>query len=85
MIARLGDFLRVTIESSATHLVSLDEEIRFLKLYFEIEEARVGDRVRLLVQIDPATASVLVPNLILQPLVENALRHGAWQQTRRAV
>jgi two-component system, LytTR family, sensor kinase len=84
MITRLGSFLRVTLESSATQLVSLDEEVRFLELYFQIEQVRVGDRVRFLVEIDPATASVLVPNLILQPLVENALRHGAWQQALQA-
>jgi len=82
MIARLGTFLRVTLESSAAHLVPLGEELRFLELYFEIEQVRVGDRVRFLVEIDPATSSVLVPNLILQPLVENALRHGAWQDLR---
>ena len=83
MITRLGTFLRVTLESSATQLVSLDEEVRFLELYFQIEQVRVGDRVRFLVEIDPATASVPVPNLILQPLVENALRHGAWQEALR--
>lgn len=83
MIARLGTFLRATLESSAAHMVPLTEELRFLELYFEIEQVRVGDRVRFLVQIDPATSSVPVPNLILQPLVENALRHGAWQEIRR--
>jgi len=83
MIARLGTFLRVTLENSATHLVSLHEEVRFLELYFAIEQVRVGERVRFQVQIDPATSSVPVPNLILQPLVENALRHGPWQELGR--
>lgn len=82
MISRLGEFLRVTLESSDTQLVSLDEEIRFVELYFGIEQVRIGDRVQLLVEVDPGTRSVLVPNLILQPLVENALQHGAWQEAR---
>jgi two-component system LytT family sensor kinase len=84
MIARLGEFLRVTLESSETQLICLEEEVRFVELYFEIEQVRIGDRVRLLVQIDPRTRLVLVPNLILQPLIENALRHGAWQQVHHA-
>ena len=82
MITRLGTFLRATLESSAVQMVPLREELQFLQLYFEIEQVRVGDRVRFLVQIDPLTSSVLVPNLILQPLVENALRHGAWREIR---
>lgn len=80
MIAKLGTFLRVTLESSAKQMVTLDEEVRFLELFFAIEQVRFGDRVRFLVEIDPATTSVLVPHLILQPLAENALRHGPRQE-----
>jgi two-component system LytT family sensor kinase len=79
MVARIGDFLRLTLEGPVTQFVTLQEEARFLELYFKIEEVRVGDRVRFLLEIDPLTTSTMVPNLILQPLVENALRHGAFQ------
>jgi hypothetical protein len=81
MITKLGTFLRVTLESSADQMVSLDEEARFLELYFDIEQIRVGDRVTFLLQIDPATRLVQVPTLILQPLVENALRHGPQEES----
>jgi hypothetical protein len=80
MITKLGAFLRVTLEPSTDHLVALEEEIRFLKLYFEIEQIRLGDRVRFYLEVDPETQSLFVPSLILQPLVENALKHGAWQR-----
>jgi hypothetical protein len=80
MIARLGTFLRATLEARPSHMVSLGEEVRFLEQYFEIEQVRVGERVRFIVQVAPASSSVPVPNLILQPLVENALRHGAWKE-----
>jgi hypothetical protein len=83
MITRLGVFLRASLENSSEQLIPLDQEVRFLQLYFQIEEVRVGDRVRFQVDIDPMTTGVLVPNLILQPLVENALRHGVWQQADR--
>ena len=83
MITRLGIFLRASLENSSEQLIPLDQEVRFLKLYFEIEEVRGGDRVCFQVDIDPTTTGVLVPNLILQPLVENALRHGVWQQAER--
>jgi two-component system, LytTR family, sensor kinase len=80
MVTKLGAFLRLTLESTEKQMVSLEEEIRFLELYFAIEKVRVGDRVRFLVEIDPRTRSALVPNMILQPLVENALRHGPWRE-----
>jgi two-component system, LytTR family, sensor kinase len=78
MIAKLGAFLRLTLEPSTEQMVPLEEELRFLQLYFEIEQVRLGDRVRFYLEVDPKTQAVLVPSLILQPLVENALKHGAW-------
>lgn len=79
MIARLGEFLRLSIDGRDSRVICLEEEIRFVELYFGIERVRFEDRVRLRVNIGPGTESALVPNLILQPLVENALRHGAWE------
>jgi two-component system, LytTR family, sensor kinase len=76
MIARLGDFLRLTLENSGTQEVSLQKEMDFLKCYLEIERIRFQDRLTTLLDVEPQALDVQVPNLILQPIVENAIRHG---------
>jgi len=76
MIARLGDFLRLTLENSGAQEVSLQKELEFLRCYLEIERVRFRDRLTTRMDIDPRTLDTPVPNLILQPIVENALRHG---------
>src|SRR5438067_2144956 len=81
MIARLGDFLRLTLDSSATQEVPLRRELEFLNCYLEIERVRFNDRLTTSVEVDPRVLDCRVPNLILQPLVENAIRHGVSQRT----
>ena len=76
MIARLGDFLRLTLEHSDRQLVTLKEETEFVRCYLEIEQVRFGDRLTVNLNIDPATASAQVPHMILQPVVENAIQHA---------
>jgi sensor histidine kinase YesM len=76
MIARLGDFLRMTLENDGGHEVALSQEMMFLKCYLSIEEVRFGDRLTTRFDVDQGALSALVPNLILQPIVENAIRHG---------
>lgn len=76
MIARLGDFLRLTLENSGTQEVTLQQELEFLKCYLEIERIRFQDRLTTTLHIDPQALNTQVPNLILQPIVENAIRHG---------
>jgi LytS/YehU family sensor histidine kinase len=76
MIVRLSDLLRHTLESSDTQEVSLREELDFLQRYLEIEQTRFGDRLTVRLEIAPDTLDAQVPNLVLQPLVENAIRHG---------
>lgn len=76
MITRLGDFLRLTLENSGTQEVTLQQEIEFLKCYLEIERVRFQDRLTTRVDVDAAALDSKVPNLILQPIVENAIRHG---------
>ena len=76
MIARLGDFLRLTLEHSDQQLVMLKQEIEFLGCYLEIERVRFEDRLTIDFKIDPTTLSARVPHLILQPVVENAIRHA---------
>jgi two-component system LytT family sensor kinase len=76
MIARLGDLLRITLEHEETQEVTLREELDFLQPYLEIEQARLEDRLTVVMNIAPETLDARVPHLILQPLVENAVRHG---------
>jgi two-component system LytT family sensor kinase len=76
MLVGLSDLLRHTLDHSARQEVELKEEISFIKLYLSIQEMRFSDRLRIELNIDPRTTKALVPNLILQPLTENALRHG---------
>jgi two-component system, LytTR family, sensor kinase len=76
MIARLGDLLRVTLEHEETQEVTLREELAFLEPYLEIEQARLEDRLTVVMKIAPETLEARVPHLLLQPLVENAIRHG---------
>ena len=76
MLVGLSDLLRHTLEHSSRQEIELREELNFIKLYLSIQQMRFSDRLRTEFDIDPATATALVPNLILQPLTENALRHG---------
>ena len=76
MLARVGDLLREALHRSDCLEDPLHDEISFLERYLAIEEVRFKDRLTVRWQIEPATRDFLVPNLILQPLVENALRHG---------
>jgi two-component system, LytTR family, sensor kinase len=76
MIARLGDFLRLTIENSEQQLVTLKEETEFLRCYLDIEQVRFGDRLTVAFELEPQTLSAQVPHLILQPVVENAIQHA---------
>jgi two-component system, LytTR family, sensor kinase len=76
MIGSLSDFLRMTLDTAQEHEVPLRREIEFLDLYLEIQQARFGERLRIQKEIDPDTLDASVPALILQPLVENSVRHG---------
>jgi sensor histidine kinase YesM len=76
MLARLGDFLRLTLSDSGVQETSLHRELEFLKSYLEIEQFRFEDRLSVSMEIDPQSLDARVPNLILQPIVENAIKHG---------
>jgi signal transduction histidine kinase len=76
MIARLSELLRRTLDHSDTQEVPLREELTFLQGYLEIEQMRFPDRLTVAFDIEARTQDLRVPHLILQPLVENALRHG---------
>ena len=76
MVARLGDLLRLTLDNQGVEEVSLKEELEFLQKYLEIEQTRFHDRLTVEVDVDPASLDARLPNLLLQPLVENAIKHG---------
>jgi two-component system LytT family sensor kinase len=76
MIDRLGDLLRMTLHTSGTQEVALKRELDVLRKYLEIEQTRFDSRLRVTMHIDPETLDAQLPNLLLQPLVENAVRHG---------
>lgn len=76
LLAQLGDVLRQVLRSAGNHEVRLGDELAFTRQYLEIEQLRFADRLHVVWDADSLTLEGAVPNLVLQPLVENALRHG---------
>jgi sensor histidine kinase YesM len=81
MVARLGDFLRLTLENSGELEVTFKQEMDFVDCYLEIEKVRFQERLDIRREIAAETLQAQVPNLILQPIIENAIRHGISRQT----
>jgi two-component system, LytTR family, sensor kinase len=77
MVIALGDLLRSTLVETGSRVRTLAEELEYSDLYLGIEKLRLGDRLVLNYEIEPPAARVLVPQFLLQPLFENAIRHGA--------
>jgi LytS/YehU family sensor histidine kinase len=82
VITRLSDLLRMTLENIGTQEVTLRDEIEFVKGYLEIEQTRFQDRLKVTYDVAPETLDARIPNLLLQPLVENAVRHGISKSSR---
>jgi len=76
MISRLGDLLRHTLEETNEREITLDRELDLLRRYLDIMEVRFQGALDVQVKSDPSLSSALVPNMILQPMVENAFKHG---------
>ncbi|HKD59530.1 MAG TPA: histidine kinase [Terracidiphilus sp.] len=76
MIEHLGDLLRMSLESKDRQEVPLAEELAFLEHYLEIQKIRFGDQLRIVMDIAPEVKYAAVPSMFIQPLVENAIRHG---------
>jgi hypothetical protein len=79
MLARLSDLLRLVVDEVHMQEVPLWRELEFLGLYLSIEEVRFQDRLRVRMHTDPQLTDALVPHMLLQPIVENAIRHGLGQ------
>ncbi len=76
MITQLGSMLRLTMQNIDRQELTLDQELDFVASYLEVERVRFSDKLRTELAIEPAARGGLVPNLLLQPLVENAIKHG---------
>src|SRR5216684_8257401 len=76
MIARLSDLLRMSLENSEIQVTTLSHELEFLTGYLEIEKVRFADRLNIVLDVAPDALDAQMPHLLLQPLVENAVRHG---------
>ena len=75
-VAGLSDLLRLSLQNEGSDLIPLKRELELLRMYLEIQQTRFQDRLTVRVDVEPGIADALVPNLILQPLVENAIKHG---------
>src|ERR1700675_4888346 len=76
MIAQLSDLLRLTLHASRAHEIPLAEELQITRLYLDLMQKRFENKLRVCYEIDPSLHTSLVPQLVLQPLLENSLRHG---------
>lgn len=76
MLVQLSDLLRITLEFTGTEFVTLERELEFARGYVEIEKTRFQDRLTVVSEIDPEALDARVPAMLLQPLIENAVRHG---------
>jgi two-component system, LytTR family, sensor kinase len=76
MIVGLSELLRHALENADEQEVPLRDELKFIELYLQIQQQRFSDTLKVHLQISPETLNAMVPNLLLQPLVENAIRHG---------
>ena len=76
MIEHLAELLRLSLDERTRHEVRLDEELALLEHYLAIQRLRFGDRLRIVVDVAPGAEAAIVPSLLMQPLVENSIRHG---------
>lgn len=76
MLLKLCDLLRKTFATSDLREIPLKEELEFIKIYLDIQKARFKERLQVEFDIDPQAQNILIPSLILQPIVENAIKHG---------
>ena len=76
LIAQLGDMLRISLQNDKAQEVTLKEELELLETFLQIHKTLMGDRLRVEWEIDPETLDAMVPNMLLQPIVENAVEHG---------
>ena len=85
MVQQLSDFLRGTIKKEETQWVTLQEELQYLQLYLDIEKVRFGNRLATIIDVQPSANALKLPSLLLQPIVENAIKFGLYDTTGETV
>jgi LytS/YehU family sensor histidine kinase len=85
MVQQLSDFLRGTLKKEETQWVNLQEELQYLQLYLDIEQVRFGNRLSTETTVGEDTTSMKLPALLLQPIVENAIKFGLYDTTGETV
>ncbi|MFO7446520.1 MAG: histidine kinase [Ignavibacteriaceae bacterium] len=81
MLVMFSEFLRITLEETGSQKVPLEKELLFIEKYLEVEKIRFQDKLTVNMNIHPSTLSIMVPNLILQPLIENAVKYAIAPKT----
>lgn len=85
MVQQLSDFLRATLKRADEHWITLEQELNYLNLYLSIEKVRFGHRLEVQTEVDEQIKLWLIPPLLLQPLVENAIKFGLYGTTEKVV
>ncbi|OSZ73590.1 sensor histidine kinase [Chitinophagaceae bacterium IBVUCB2] len=85
MVQQLSDFLRGTIRKEETQWVTFQEELQYLQLYLDIEKVRFGNRLATVIEMDASTELLKIPTLLLQPIVENAIKFGLYDTTGETI
>lgn len=81
LMTRLGDLLRISLETVGTQITTLNRELKFANCYLDVEKVRLEERMNVIYDIAPETLDAQVPRLLLQPLVDNSVRHGISKRT----
>jgi two-component system, LytTR family, sensor kinase len=81
MVVRLSDFLRYSVSANSSRFVKLSQELENIERYLEIEKVRFGDKLQYSNQIEPSCLTAMIPAMLLQPLFENAIKHGVYEST----
>ncbi|MBN8702512.1 MAG: histidine kinase [Bacteroidetes bacterium] len=85
MISQLSDFFRGTLKNDTQQLITIEEEIKYLQLYLDIEKIRFSNRLDVAIELDSALTSCKLPSLLLQPVVENAIKYGLYDTTEKVL
>lgn len=85
MLLKLADFLRYTVSNNSKHMSRLEDELKNIKLYLEIEKIRFEEKFDFIEEVDEECRKVSVPNMLLQPLIENAIKHSVYEALNKVV
>jgi len=85
MIVKLSDFMRYSLSSRNDHLISLQNEMESLRIYLEIEKVRFRERLIIEEQVENECLDAMLPGLLLQPLYENAVKHGVYESNKTVI